>query len=49
MTQSTQGALREQLKSTQSARDQSDFVIPSEPKILCLVNFRLIFMQYKSL
>ena len=38
MTQSTQGALREQLKSTQSAREQSDFVIPSEPKILCLVS-----------
>ena len=35
--QSTQRALREYLKSTQREREQSDFVIPSEPKILCLV------------
>ena len=46
-TQSTQKALREYFKSTQRAfrehseskraREQSDFVIPSEPKILRLV------------
>ena len=30
-------ALRENLKSAQRAiKEQSDFVIPSEPKILCL-------------
>ena len=37
-TQSTQRALREYLKSNQKERDQSDFIIPSEPKILRLVN-----------
>ena len=36
-TWSTQKALREYLKSTQRAREQSDLVIPSEPKILRLV------------
>ena len=33
----TQKALREHLKSNQKAIEQSDFVIPSEPKILRLV------------
>ena len=37
MTPSTQKALREHLKSTQRAREQSDFFIPSKPKILRLV------------
>ena len=32
-------ALRKHLMSTQRAREQSDFVIPSEPKILRLVHF----------
>ncbi len=34
---STQKALREHLKSTQRAREQSDFAMPLEPKILVLV------------
>ena len=38
LSDSTQKALREHLKSTQIAREQSDFVIPSEPKILRLVS-----------
>ena len=38
MTKSTQKALREHLESTRRAREQSDFVIPSEPKILRLVS-----------
>ena len=38
MTKSTQRALKEHSESTQKrAREQSDFVIPSEPKILRLV------------
>ena len=37
----TQRILIEQSESNQRGRDQSDFVIPSEPKILCLVfNFK---------
>ena len=63
-TQSTQRALREYLKSTQRIlkehsksnqreRDQSDFVIPSEPKILRLVvsifdaSVKVIELKYK--
>ena len=36
-SESNQKALREHLESTQREREQSDFVIPSEPKILLLV------------
>ena len=36
----TEKALREQLKSTQRAREQSDFVILWEPKILCIVSLQ---------
>ena len=38
-SESTQKTLREFLKSTQREREQSDFVIPSEPKILRLVSY----------
>ena len=41
-TQSTQRILKEQSESNQRERDQSDFVIPSEPKILRLV-FKVVF------
>ena len=34
---STQTALRQHSDSTQLVREQSDFIIPLEPKILCLV------------
>ena len=44
-TQSTQRALREYLKSTQRERDQSDFIIPSEPKILRLVKAEKILVN----
>ena len=37
LSESTQKALREYLKSNQREIEQSDFVIPSEPKILRLV------------
>ncbi len=40
-SESTQKALREYLKSNQREREQSDFVIPSEPKILRLVSKKL--------
>lgn len=40
MTQSTQGALSKHSESTKLVREKSYFVIPSEPKILCL------FIQY---
>ena len=36
-SQSTQKALKEYLKSTQKKREQSHFIIPSEPKILRFV------------
>ena len=36
-SESTQKALRQYLKSNQREREQSDFVIPSEPKMLRLV------------
>ena len=39
-SESTEKALREYLESTQREREQSDFVIPSEPKILRLVRFK---------
>ena len=39
-SESTQKALREYLKSTQREREQSEFVIPLEPKILRLVVFK---------
>ena len=45
---STQKALREHLKSTQKAKEQSDFVIPSEPKILRLVYFKLFIDKILS-
>ena len=41
-SESTKKALREYLKSTQREREQSDFVIPSEPKILRLVRLENI-------
>ena len=37
-TQSTQRILNEHSESNQKEREQSDFVIPSEPKILGLVS-----------
>ena len=40
-SESTKKALREYLKSTQREREQSDFVIPSEPKILRLVKLKI--------
>ena len=45
-SESTQRAHKEQSESTQSTqnavREQSEFVIPSEPKILHLVKFALL-------
>ena len=35
----TQRALKEHSESHQRAREQSDFVIPSKPKILCVILF----------
>ena len=34
-----QGSNKDIVMSNQREREQSDFVIPSEPKILCLVMF----------
>ena len=51
-TQTTQGALREYLICTQRAfreKEQLDFVIPSEPKILCLVIFTQVPFGMKHL
>ena len=39
---SIQEALREYFKSNQREREQSEFVIPSEPKILRLVIYDLV-------
>ena len=41
----TSRELREQSESNQREREQSDFVIPSEPKILRLVR---ILIQYRK-
>ena len=41
-SESTQKALRDYLKSSQREREQSEFVIPSEPKILRLVIYDLV-------
>ena len=38
LTQRTQRALSKPSKSTQRGREHSDCIIPSEPKILCLVH-----------
>ena len=52
-SESTQAALRRYSESTQRARKQSDFIIPSELKILCLVINTLesrmdYFSEYKN-
>ena len=41
LTSGLQKALREHSKSPQTAREQSDFIIPSEPKI-----FRLVYKRF---
>ena len=52
MTQSTQRAsiqraLKEHSEGNQREKEQSDFIIPSEPKILCLVESSCLFKNVK--
>ena len=42
-SESIQTALRQHSEGTPRAREQSDFVIPSEHKILCLVSWQKHF------